>query len=462
MLDARLRQTWKLDHAYFRQTHVPIVTVSGTYHEDLKGIHDLPEEDLTRDLVFSRAHYSMAIAQAVTIWKDAIDPKKAWIVDPTNYVSTAQWASVMLTERIGRLVARYFALRFLKNLVDKYGRRQNPLLMSVAPPLLRLTRDLSSPILSYHITAGNLLLEHGKTVVEVITDPHVREDYLVHAENPKAYFCVFDEKTKIEFLEKAHKMNKSISENRVIITGPPIDPRVLQARENKQIWHPDRPLRLCLTTGGLGTNKPEILSIVEQLMPALSVKNPRLQLVVYASTHTDIKNMVADVARRANVRYQEITPPDPAQFEIGKKLEVETLKTPKITAPLTVLYHPQIIDANELLIDMAFPWADGFITKPSGDMAYDAVASGAFLLTLKEWGEWENNIFAKFKTHGIAKQAETGNIVHQLEKLTKISDDSCWIMQAQHRARTIEKEDLFFREGTKNILKVFEKVKKAT
>lgn len=459
MLDSRLRHTWKLDKQYLETTQVPIVTVSGTFHEDLKGLHDLPEDDITRDLVFSRAHYSMAIAQAVTSWKNAIDPKKAWLVDPTNYVGSNSQTSVTLTETIGRLVARYSALRFLKNLVDKYARRQNPLLATVTPPLIELTKGVRAPILSYHIVSGNILLENNKTVVEVVTDPHVREDYLAHAESKHAYYCVFDDKTKVEFLEKAHRMDKTVDKDRVFVTGPPIDPRVIEARKGKRVWKPGRTLRLCLTTGGLGTNKNEIEGIVKQLLPVLAAEKPRVQLMVYAGTHQDIKDMVIAEARKASVTYHALTPPDPAQFEIGEKPGIGDLNMGEITAPLTVLYHPQIMDANELLVATAFPWADGFLTKPSGDMAYDAVASGAFLLTLTEWGEWEHNIFAKFEAHGVAKPAELNNFVHQLEKITRMEKGSCWIIRAMQRARDIEKEDPYFLSGTENILKAYKTVR---
>jgi len=458
MLNPALKKTWLKDREALQKTAVPIVTISGTYREDLKGVHDLPEEDLTQDVVFSRAHYSMAIGVAVQAWGKTIDPQKAWLIDPTNYVTGESWASVMITEKLGKLVARHFALKILKNLVDKFGRRKIPLLMSVTPPLLRLARGVNSPILSFHITAGNILLEHGKAVVEMVTDPHVRGDYLANCDNPQAYYLVFDERTKVEFLEKAHKIDKKIDSERIFVTGPPIDPRIIAARKNKHVWTEKRPLRICLTTGGLGTNKQEIHTIIDQLVPTLRARKPKVELMVYAGTHADIKNTVIAKARKEGVPYQEINPPDPAQFEIGQKLSVEEFKADHLSTALTIIYHPQIIDANELLIHYAFPWADGFITKPSGDMAYDAVASGAFLLTLKEWGEWETNIFAKFKTHEIAKTAETQNIIRQLEQLTQIENDTCWISDAMHRARAIEHEDPFFLQGAKNILQAYKKI----
>ncbi|HEX9817917.1 MAG TPA: hypothetical protein VGA89_03465 [Patescibacteria group bacterium] len=460
------KQAKKLEKKYFQTTQIPLVTVSGTYHEDLKGLHKFPEDDLRRDLVFSRAHYSMTIAQAMTIWQDKIDPKKAWILDPTNFVSVEAWSGVMLTEQIGRLVARFSALKLLKNLVDRFGRRKLPILASITPPLLDFTRNIEKPLLSFHVAAGNILLKRGKTVVQVITDPHVRDEYIANSENPGAYFCVFDKATKEEFVRKAYKMDKRVDETgidkRVIVTGPPIDPRILDAAEHKQAWSPEagRPLRVCLATGGLGTNKEEIESILKQLLPELAKPKPKFQLIIYAGTHYDIKNMVIQIARKCGCLYREISAHDPAKFEVGAKIKLHLEPTKKITTPLSIIYHPQIIDANELLIRHGFPWADGFITKPSGDMAYDAVASGAFLLTLSEWGEWENNIRAKFKAHGVAQVTEIDKIVEQLEKIMRKNSHGAWATEAIHKTKKIEREDPWFRNGTKNILKTFREIAK--
>jgi hypothetical protein len=460
LLDPSLRKTKKLDKEYLQKTEVPLITVSGTYREDLKGVYDLPEDDSRHDLVFSRAHFSMTIAAAVTAWKHTINPKKAWIVDPTNYVVQQDWASVLMVEKIGKIIARYPFLKTLKDFVDKFGRRKLPILASITPPLMDVTRGIHCPILSFHIAAGNILLEQGKPVIQVITDPHVREEYLANCERPDSYYCVFDEATKEEFLKKAHELGKKMNEKRVIITGPPIDPRILKLSEEKPVWKGKRALRLCLTTGGLGTNKPEIEAIVTQMVPQLKKAKPNFQLMVYAGTHRDIKDMVTSIAENNDVPYREITAHDPAEFSIGSQLSIDPKKVQDISAPLTVIYHPQIIDANELLIHYGFPWADGFISKPSGDMAYDAVGSGAFLLTLAEWGEWENNIRAKFRAHGVSKIADTKDIVKQLEKLCRRSNDTpAWVTRAMEKTRILEEEDPFFRSGTKNILKTFKEIK---
>lgn len=458
LLESALRKTKKTDITYLSQTKIPIVTVSGSYKEDLKGLHSLSEDDILQDVVLSRAHYSMALGVAIEAWDTKIDPKKAWLADPTNYVTPKQWKAITSTEFIGKILARYSVLKKLKDLVDRFGRQKLPILGSITPPLLSLTHNIQKPILSFHIAAGNILLEQGKTVFQMVTDPHVREDYLAHSEKKHAFYGVFDEKTQKEFLEKAQHLGKDVEKERVIVTGPPIDPRILDARSEKSPWKTSQPLKICITTGGLGTNKSEIQKILTQLLPELGKAHSPFEVMVYAGTHGDIHDMVVRMAQDAGVAYTKITPVDPAQFQVGKKITLKPQK--KIThTPLKILYHPQIIDANELLIAYGFPWADVFISKPSGDMAYDAVASGAAFLSLAEWGEWEHNIRIKFEHHGVSQQAEVKNMVAQLEDLmTGKGKKAPWIQQAQHAARTLEKEDRFFRKGAKNILKAVEKL----
>ncbi|NCN06616.1 MAG: hypothetical protein GW946_02115 [Candidatus Pacebacteria bacterium] len=445
LFDRALMRSRKLDKQFLENTRLPVITVSATFREDLKEMHGFHENEQIRDIVFSRAHYSMAVGIAVAAWGNKVDPDKAWIVDPTNYVSHDHWRSIVLTETIGKTLARHPFLKFLKDLVDRFGRGKLPILESITPPLLYLCQNIKKPILSLHIATGNILAAQGKKVIQVITDPHVRLDYLTNAHLPNIQFCVFDERTKSEFLEKARLHNIAADPKRVVVTGPPVDPRIVACRDNKIAWR-SGPLRLCITTGGLGTNKPEIHSLLNQLLPELHTKNPRWQIMVYAGTQQDIKEMALDVALQQQIGVKLISSHDPDTFMAGKQ-------PPEQLDPrsLTILYHPQIIDANELLLQYAFPWAHGFISKPSGDMAYDAAASGSFLLTLKEWGEWEHNIKEVFEQQGIAREAHIADIVKQLEFCMSAQGKSqSWIEQAMLRANSMDK---LFLNGAKEIVK---------
>ncbi len=458
LFDPQLEKTLKKDKQLLEQAEIPIITVSATYIEDLKGFHDLPELDTSTDVVFSRAHYSMALAAAVEAWGDKINPKKAWVVDPTNYVKANDWFSVRLTETIGKTLARTPILKRLKDLVDKFGRNKLPILDSITPPLLYLSQNIDKPILSFHIASGNILAAQGKTVYEMITDPHVREDYLNQAERDNMHFLVFDDKTKTDFLEKASILDKKVDPDRVIVTGPPIDPRIIAAGKNKKPWRSGT-LKLCLTTGGLGTNKTEIRSILKQLLPELRKRPNPYQLMVYTGTHQDLAQLVRNMAKEARVGLHEISIEDPAKFQKKGKLKdpytSRWVNQQIDKARLSLIYHPQIVDANELLIHYGFPWADGFISKPSGDMAYDAVASGSFLLTLNEWGEWEHNIREMFVQKGAARQAKTKDITAQLQALTSAKGKAeSWVEKAMRNTQQIDKR---FLKGTKNILKAVKK-----
>lgn len=429
LFDSDLVSTYHKDKELLEKTAVPIVTVSASYKEDLKRLHGYGDDNTSPDVVFSRAHYSMALGITIAAWNSKIDPKKAWLVDPTNYVSQNKWGSITFTQTIGKTIARNPLLKTLKNLIDKFGRGKLPILDSITPPLLYLTQDISKPILSFHIAAGNILAEQGKTVVQVITDPHVREEYIKHANKKTMFYCVFDEHTKIEFLEKARLLDIDADPERVIVTGPPIDPRILAASEGKKPWKPGKKLNLCITTGGLGTNKVEILKLLEELLPQLRKKDNDLRILVYAGTHKDIYDDVLELAQSERIKP-------------GKLSEK--------TARFRVIYHPQIMDANELLVKYGFAWAHGFLTKPSGDMAYDAALAGCFLLTLAEWGEWEFRIREIFEQRGIARKALTEGILDQLRVLQDASDADAWITKAMINTTKLEP---LFSSGAKNILR---------
>ncbi len=440
--DPALRRAFAEDKENLETTEIPIVTVSATYREDIKGIYGLPENQTLPDIVYSRAHFSMMLGCAIQAWSDDKDPEtldalaaipnpeKAWFVDPTNYVSASQWKTVSFTETIGKILARYPILKQLKDLVDKFGRSKLPILDSIDAPLQYMTQHIERPIISFHIAAGNALAQHGKTIVQVVTDPHVRDEYVAHSDKPHMYYCVFDEQTKAEFLEVAAAHNKDVDPDRVVITGPPVDPRIVATREDKHPWR-NGPLRLCITTGGLGTNKLEIADVLRQLLPEIKKHPKKYQLIVFAGVHKDINDMVERLATKYGIVI------GPADAE---------------DASLRLLYSPQIMDANELLIDHAFGWAHGFMTKPSGDMAYDAAAAGCFLLTLDEWGEWEHNVREVFEQRGIARKAITDDILTQLQALTATGDRSqSWVERAMHHALTL---DELFLIGEERIIEV--------
>lgn len=436
LLDPILEKAFSQDKNNLEQTQIPIITVSAAYKEDVKGMFGYPEDETITDVVFSRAHYSMAAGVAIQAWGKTMKPQKAWVVDPTNYVSHKNWGSIELTEDIGKLLARQPLLKRLKDFVDKFGRSKLPILSSITPPLFHLTEDITRPILSFHIASGNILAEQGKAIVQMITDPHVRDEYLNNADRDNFYLLVFDENTKTEVLEKAKILQKKVDPKRVIVTGPPVDPRIIAAKKGKRPWR-NGPLKLLITTGGLGTNKKEIKQILQQLLPHLRKRPHPYQLIVYAGTHQDIYDMAIEMAENEHISVSKNNITD---------------------AKFRVLHHPQIVDANELLIKFGFSWADGFISKPSGDMAYDAATSGSFLLTLQEWGEWEHNIREIFEQLGIARKAEINHIVPQLEALTQAQGKTqSWVEQAMRNAINIDK---LYLEGAKNILAAYQKIAK--
>lgn len=434
LFDTNITRTLAADKQFLEKTQVPIITLSASFREDLKRLHGLPNNNTDTDVVLSRAHYSMALGVAEQAWGGKMDPKKCWIVDPTNYVSKDDWMSVRMTEEIGKTIARHSFLKRAKDMIDRFGRSKVPIIDSVTPALLYLSERIERPILSFHTAVGSILAGQGKRVFQMVTDPHIREEYLDFSELPTKHWFVFDEKTKIELLEKAALLDKEIDAERVVVTGPPIDPRIVAARTKKQPWR-SGPLRLCITTGGLGTNKAEILQLLNTLLPELHKSQCPYELLVYTSTQRDIYNEVLAVAGKHQITVSPLA---------------------KTDARLRVIYHPQIVDANELLIEHAFPWAHGIITKPSGDMAYDAVAAGCFLLTLQEWGVWEVAIRERFEHLDISRRLLLKDVIDQLEVLMSAAGKSqSWIETAQRNALALPGS---FTSGASSILKAYKKL----
>lgn len=411
---------------------IPIVTVSATFKEAL--IKEFGENlvEVTPDVTFSRAHYSMANALVVA----ATQQKRTfWMIDPTNYVSAKDWPKIMFTERMGRLIARNPLLKELKDLMDTRLRNQLPLTGAIRAPLTYVMGRVNRPIISLHYEAGNILLENGKTVLQVVTDPHVRPQYLTHADNLKLTWAVFDEMTKARLLELGYILGHHIDESRVHVTGCPVDPRILTKDKNTAIrGYKYRPLRLAITTGGLGTNKDEITRLLTHLAPA--IKKGEVHIAAYAGVHTDFETMFNGFARLHHLK-------------IGENNDTQ--------ASFRIFRGDDIVEANELLLDHIFPWADGFISKPSGDMAYEAIAAGCFLLTLRPWGDWEENIRAVTEGLGVSLRADIDNITAQLKAITTVPvyKNKPWVELALERSRRHSKS---YSQGAFNILKVHRKI----
>lgn len=420
------------DRKFLESTTIPIVTVAASFRDELARFHGVDTyfgKD-SDEVLFSRAHYSMALAALIGAWHGPTDPKRAWMVDPTNYVRSDDWSAIEFTEEVGKLLARHSLLKILKDLIDTRARQKLPITQAITTPLLFLFEHVNRPILSFHYEAGNILASLGKSVVQVVTDPHVRPQYLEYAHLSSVRYCVFDEQTRVGMLELASALGKDLNPRRVIVTGPPVDPRILAAARKKSSKdHQKRPLRLCIATGGLGTNQEEIVNILRSVCPLIRQGNT--QILLYVGVHEDLRERVHQVAAQEGLHVQ----PDH-----------------ETDAPMRVLYSPHIVPANEALIHYGFPWADGFVTKPSGDMAYDAAAAGCFLLTLEPWGEWEHNIRDVFEQRGIARRALVSEFAAQIESLSSPYGGKSFVETAIENALTLP--DLFT-HGIEKILAEF-------
>lgn len=406
------------------KVEVPIATVSASFMRELARHLDGEEPD-REEVILSRAHYSQAVAVVSACRRLG---KSLWLIDPLNYVSGGLWPKVLFAERIGQAAARVGILKKLKDFSDSIVRDRLPIAEAVREPLVFAFEKVERPVICFHYEAGNILLEAGKTVLDVVTDPFVRNQYIKYADNPRLFWAVFDRETKAELIEKARKINKQVPEERVIVTGPPVDPRIIEARKKKnpkKIF--GRPLRLAVLTGGLGANKEEIRMVVDKLLNCTRRGLCWVQLIGYGGTHHDFEEMYQRLAHIHGIKVGEIGD----QKAIFRVIYAE---------------EENIVEANEKLIKYVFPWADGLVTKPSGDMAYDGAAAGCFLLFLTPWGEWEANVHRIFEKREIGYDLDFNNADREINRLL----DEGWIERAIENALNLP--DLFLK-GAENIVR---------
>lgn len=428
-------ETTELKNALRKERHIlesaniPIITISASFRKELiKKYRSLSR--ITAEVNYSRAHYSMAEA----IYQQAIrSGANAHLADPLNFTGVKDWSKVEFTETVGKLMARHETLKWVKDKIDNVVRNKLPITEVITPPLLYLIENLETPLISLHYVVGNIAASAGNQVLQVITDPHVRPQYLdplpfddsFNQPNPNLQFAVFDLATKKEFLQKAKFYKKVVVPDQITVTGPPVDPRISKLGKTKKAFNYLSPLNIAVTTGGLGQNLSEIKTVLHKLSGLLQPPE-KIRLFLYAGTHRDFRNFYEDYARLTNIRVGNLDDPE---------------------ARIRILYEDSIIDANDNLIKYMFPWADAVITKPSGDMAYEAVAAGILPLFIEPWGEWEQNILDRFTKLKICFSLKVKNAHSHIEYLLKSKS----ISKTQ---KNIHKLPKIFRNGPKNILKL--------
>jgi hypothetical protein len=398
-----------------KRVEVPIVTVSATYRKELIRFYKA-SSPLTSEAIFSRAHYSMAEA----VRQQARDLRlTTHLVDPTNFVSVKDWSKIEFTETVGRQMARHKLLKIIKDKIDTIARSKLPITEAITSPLLYLTTKVSHPIISMHYEAGNIIASCAHKTVQVITDPHVRPQYLdplpqinqlTNEPTSQIRFAVFDETTKLSFISMAQELGKEIDPNHIIVTGPPIDPRINKLKSKPKHLPNHQPINIGITTGGLGTNLSEIKQVLTSFIPFLNPPE-KVRLFLFAGAHRDFRDFFEAFAHNHNLK-------------IGN-LDDES-------AVIRILYEDSIIDANDNLIRYMFPWAHVIITKPSGDMAYDAAAAGCALLFLQPWGIWEENIQHVFLKNGVGFDLNTDSAHNHLARLVSTGNLHKAIINAQN------------------------------
>lgn len=416
--EQELKEALRREKKRLEEVEVPVLTVSGSFRKEM--VEEYEAKLQTKgEVVFSRGHYSEAVAVVEAAKRQGLS---SYLVDPMNFVSKKDWGKLEMTEEVGELVARYKMLASLKRVAEQFLRGGLPISEAIKPVVMELIENIEKPIIAGHYEVGNIIAKTGKKVVQMVTDPYVSEPYLKGVEGENISWVVFDEETKEEFIEKAGKEGKKVDEEKIRVTGPAVHPEILKVGREGKSWGEDRPLRLAITTGGLGTNKGEIKKVLDNLTPL--VEEPEMvRLFLYGGMHKDFRAMFEGFAEKHNIRIGDLDNKE---------------------ARLRVLYEDSLVDGNRNIIEYMFPWADGVVTKPSGDMAYDVLGSGAFGLYLDSWGKWEEAVRERMIALGVGERLNVDRTGEQIMGLREegilaemMKKASLWARDAQGAARIV-------------------------
>lgn len=388
-----LRKALLAEKKKLEEVDVPVITVSASFRKEIVEKYEV-NLGSKGEIIFSRGHYSEAMAVVEAAKRKGLS---SYLVDPMNFVSIKDWGKLEFTEDIGELTARYDLLAKLKRVAEQLLRGKLPVSEAVKPVVLELIENIKVPIVSGHYEVGNVIAQTDKKVVQMVTDPHVSDPYLKVSDEENVSWVVFDEGTKNQFVDKVKKKNKSVNEKMIKVTGPGINPKILDVGKKGKTLDDERPLRLGITTGGLGTNRGEIKKVLDNLVPFIE-EPEKIQLFLYSSTHRDFRDIFEKFANENNIRIGDLDNEE---------------------AKLRVLHEDSMVDGNRNLIDHMFPWVDGVITKPSGDMAYDVLGSGAFGLYLDPWGRWEETVKSRMFEFGVGKKLDIEKAGEEIMKMRK-------------------------------------------
>ncbi len=331
----------------------------------------------TRTSPLSRAHATIAqsVAQVLNGATDVY-------VDVLQYVNNRDFLKF---EKLARRAKRVASSPRLHDVYNRYS----PLIRRIVNPDKKVqpvvdyfaksiaSRGDNTPVITTHYSVGNALLESlkargdGRSVVHYVTDPsHIHTQYLKHKDDPRTHYFVFDKATA-SALEDA-----GVDADKISVTGFSTHPDLSPAEARSVA---DRKLRVGIFTGGVGTNRAEIETIVQNFNPE------NQQLVVYCGTHTDIMESSLGLVSR-NLRTKIVPAQNFQESDIGDEHIVFVVGTSLEGA----------VPASYKVLN----WSDVVATKPSGDIAIEAVLSGHPVIPLSHWGVQEDVIDDMLHAYG--------------------------------------------------------------
>jgi len=384
-------------------------------------------------------YLTMAHDSMMQAFLEAAENKKieAYGVDVLDYLTTEKERKGILDmAKLPRIVVRTeMGSRLLHNPIVQKLRGGLGFEEVLKDKILKLVDKVSKDkvIVTYHYGTAKTLVEAGYKVLVAVTDPSVELthngyfDFLNSENKDRVFYGTMDKETKDWFIKEIGIPKKNIKE-----VGCFVSPKIIKAGSKKiknreKRWEEctqgEERFHISLFTGGLGTNFWEMRDAVLNLVPLLC--DEKITIDVFFNTNTDLDKHLKDVLKKVCCK---------EKISIFSSIDKEELNNKSI----------EIFKKTDLVL-----------TKPSGDKAFEALASAAIPLFLFPLHPHEIMIREYVMNGGVGEIAKIEDLKKQIEKI--LSNKQMFTKQI-YQTHNINNKNAIKLDGVSNLLQFWQQL----
>ncbi len=384
-------------------------------------------------------YLTMAHDSMMQAFLEAAEDKgiKAYGLDVLDFLTTEEERKGILDmAKLPRIVVRTeMGSRLLHNPIVQKLRGGLGFEEVLKDKILKLIDKVSKDkvIVTYHYGTAKTLVEAGYKVMIAVTDPSVELthngyfDFLTSENKERVFYGTMDKATKEWFVKEINVFEKNIKE-----VGCFVSPQMIKAGKEKiknrdvrweKCTKGNEKFHISLFTGGLGTNFWEMRDAVLNFLCMLC--KDKITVDVFFNTNSDLDKHLNDVLKKVGCD---------EDINIFSSKDKDKL--------------------NKKSIEI-FKKSDLVLTKPSGDKAFEAIASGAIPLFLFPLHPHEVVIREYVMNGGVGEIAKIEDLKEQVESI--LFNKKKFTSQV-YKTQNMENKNPIKLDGVNNLLKYWQEI----